>query len=310
MISNSAIPSELLRFEAGDSISATLVFEVLAVTAATTPDAAEGIESAFTAFAREYGASFSYFQLNDSARSRPVVPSSLAMVPMWMQDPASLSQPLLGVQMHSGPGADELQAPDFAFFQDQGANDPCGYIRLSVPFDTISSIDDAVLLLSMLERYPVSWAVAGFSVLWDPGGSKSRHVKRWLRAQLNRYRGLGCGEPLAHMVRQHLGLMRVGWCTVVGDAHLETLGGWEALRAQAEAIDGVHVRQVGSWAAVFAGEVPAIGDANRGELLPLQREVGRILEPIRAPRNAMEQVFLKPLRLDTADYLERFFVDP
>ncbi len=310
MASTSAIPSDLLRFEVDDVLCAGLVFELLAVTSALTPDAAAGIGAAFTAFAQEHGAGFSYFQLNDSARMRKVAASSRAMVPTWMRDPASLSQPLLGVQMHSGPKNDELQAPDFAFFQDQSADDPCGYVRLSVPTDAISSVDDAVTLLSMLESYPVSWGVAGYSILWDPGGSESREVKRWLRAQLNRYRGLGVGEPLAHMVRQHLGLMRIGWCTLVGEAHLETLGGLEALQEQADAIDGLQVRGIASYAAVFAGDKPSIGDVNRGELLPLQREVGRLLEPIRASRDSMEQVFLKPLRLDTADYLERFFVDP
>lgn len=310
MAASSAIPSELLRFEVGDTLCAGLAFELLAVTSATTPDAADGIASAFKAFAQEHGAGWSYFQLNDSARMRKVVASSRAMVPTWMNDTASLGQPLLGVQMHAGPTSDELQAPDFAFFQDQSADDPCGYLRLSLPADAISNVDDAVTVLSMLDAYPVSWGFAGYSILWDPGGAESREVKRWLRAQLNRYPGLGGGEPLAYMVRQHLGLMRVGWCTLVGEAHLETLGGLESLQTHAEAVQGLSVRSIGSYAAVFAGDSPSVGDVNRGELLPLHREVGRLLEPIRASRDSMEQVFLEPLQLDTADYLERFFVDP
>jgi hypothetical protein len=176
--------------------------------------------------------------------------------------------------------------------------------------DPVSGLDDAAALLSMLDAYPVSWGIGGLSILWNPGGPEAREVKRWLRPQLNRYLGLGSGEPIEFMVRQHLGLMCVGWCTLVGAALLKTLGGPDGLRKAAGAIDGLEVCDFGDAAALFAGKAPSWGDVHRGELLPLQREVGRILEPIRASRDAMEEVFLSPLQLDTADHLERFFVDP
>ena len=309
-MTNPSIPRDQLRFEIDGVAHAGLVFDLVAFTSSTTPDAAAGIAAAFSAFGAEHVSSFSYFQLNDSARARKFTAASRSMVPTWIKDPASLAQPLLGVEIHSGPSKDQLQPPAFSFFQNQRSNEPCGYIRLALPVESVSGIDDAAALLSMLEAYPVSWGIGGLSILWNPGGPEAREVKRWLRHHLNRYPGLGSGEPIEFMVRQHLGLMRVGWCTMVGAEHLETLGGLDGLREAAGEVDGLEVREFGDAAALFAGQAPSLGDVNRGELLPLQREAGRILEPIRAPRDAMEEVFLSPLQLDTADYLERFFVDP
>lgn len=71
-------------------------------------------------------------------------------------------------------------------------------------------------------------------------------------------------------------LKTVNWLTTVGDRFLERIGGRAAVRARVDHPDVVvHDAKFGL---IFqAGEAPALGDVNRGELLPAYRAVYRVL---------------------------------
>jgi hypothetical protein len=286
----------------GDTPVVTEVLDVLAYASGILPDAAEGIAALHDAFLAVHSTRVRSYRLNDSTKWRRWKAGDAELVRTWMQDPGSLAEPLLGVEIHGGD-KDGLLPPAFAFFHDQSADDPCGYVRVSLPADD-TSLEDLQPWLEALLAYPIHWGVVGRGVLWDPGGPRARAAKRWLRPVLQRHPGLDGGQPLMHMVRGHHGVSAVNWLTLLGSAATSSAGGVPALSAAAPATVDVH-----PWGAdrciLQAGTAPEAGDRNRGDDPPYG-DVAPLLAHVRAPRTALEQMWHDAFKLETPDWLERF----
>jgi hypothetical protein len=76
--------------------------------------------------------------------------------------------------------------------------------------------------------------------------------------------------------------LRAEWLTLLGPLVVRCLGGKPSLRERLEAVPGVRLYDVGDGLIVQAGDAPQVGDVTRGDLLPIQREVAKILRPARA----------------------------
>ncbi len=76
------------------------------------------------------------------------------------------------------------------------------------------------------------------------------------------------------------GISTTNWVTFVHQSFLKKLGGAEKLRKKLS--NEIVFHEILEGVAIQAGAAPQLGDVNAGEDLPLYREVGRALAPIRA----------------------------
>ncbi|MBI4954579.1 MAG: DUF3396 domain-containing protein [Myxococcales bacterium] len=95
-----------------------------------------------------------------------------------------------------------------------------------------------------------------------------------------RFQGLEIHYPGATASCCRTELKGVNWLTLVSHVLLEELGGEATLRAKLSAEIRLHPIRDG--VLIQAGPEPLLGDVNRGETLPLYREVAKVLKPIRA----------------------------
>lgn len=94
------------------------------------------------------------------------------------------------------------------------------------------------------------------------------------------------GVDLEHNWRPQLGgapaIKGVGWLTILGTDLVEALGGRQSLRDALDDAVVIHAAQHGI--VLQAGPTPEVGDVNRGERLPLYRDVfgavGHLVQPL------------------------------
>lgn len=105
-----------------------------------------------------------------------------------------------------------------------------------------------------------------------------------------------------------MGLAVVSWLTLLGPGLTAALGGREALAQNAPA--EVSVLSLGPGGAMLrAGEAPALGDVKRRDRLPVYQAVGRMVAPVVAPDEALDEVAVDGMEGDDAsDWIRRFFV--
>jgi hypothetical protein len=137
-----------------------------------------------------------------------------------------------------------------------------------------SSSDDQGLLRLMLAScatLPVCSGHAGFHLAMS-----QRRRTEW--EPYLRYLGVDLHDHAAASAEVGDRISGVHWLTVVGQAALESFGGATQLRKKLAAEVTLH--EIGNSAALLQlGNQPVMGDSNRGDLLPLYRDVARVLEP-------------------------------
>jgi hypothetical protein len=104
------------------------------------------------------------------------------------------------------------------------------------------------------------------------------------------------------------GVAAVAWLTLLGPEATAALGGPAALQRSTPA--EVSVLPLGkSGVLLRAGTAPQLGDVNRQDLLPACHAVGRLVAPVLAPDEALDDLAIKGMSEEDAhDWLRRFFV--
>jgi hypothetical protein len=105
------------------------------------------------------------------------------------------------------------------------------------------------------------------------------------------------------------GIPHVGWLTMLGAEPVKTLGGYAALAKQAGGV-GVQCDSLADGGATLqAGEQLSPGDVNRGDDLPLQHAVGRLIEPVRiSDEDIQKAVWIDGFKREEAQaWVKRFF---
>lgn len=187
---------------------------------------------------------------------------------------------------------------------------PCSWMR-EQPLDR----NAGWLATKAVELMQPLWATAGWGIVpaveernIDSGGGRQA-----LHPLLQRFPGLNALGSLA-LINEAFseGMFSVNWLNFVSDPLLERLGGREAVRRRALSSKHLHVSDVGNCLAVRTGDVPALGDTERGISLPAYGEAARLFKEIRT--NYFYNNFIgspscsgeNEHRLECASYLRRF----
>jgi Protein of unknown function (DUF3396) len=84
---------------------------------------------------------------------------------------------------------------------------------------------------------------------------------------------------------------RAAWTTVLHELTVDYLGGTDRIRAELSDEPQIRVVSLPHGLIIQAGARPQLGDLNKGDYLPLQRKVAKVLRPARVERLAEENEF-------------------
>lgn len=289
-------------------VAAVPCLEVVAFSFGTPADGA-GFARFLRVFCDAFGDRVSVYRTGDMKRFRPFEAKVLEGPYHWFSDSALLATDLLAFEARAGAIAGDIATPavDIALL---GNFEPQRYVfRMALPVASAENPNRVVQLVQgALAKFPLASGYCAYSLLWDHDPSVEQATCKWAAPLLRRHPGLNYGEPVSIANASEVGLAVVNWLTLLGPGLTAAMGGTEALAQHAPA--DVSVLPLGPGGALLrAGESPAVGDVNRGDPLPLYHAVGRMLAPVVAPDEALDEVAVKGMQGDDAyDWFRRFFV--
>lgn len=300
--------AEKLTLKFDDRVAAVPCVELVAFSFAAPADGA-GFARFLRVFCEAFGDRLAVYRTGDMKRFRPFDVKSLEGPSHWFSDPALLATKLLGFEAHAGATGRDIAAPaiDISLM---GNFDPQRYVfRMVLPVESGDSPDLVIRLAQdALAEFPLDSGYCGYSLLWDRDPSVDRAICEWAAPLLRRHPGLGYGKPVSIANASEMGLAVVNWLTLLGPELTAAMKGGDALAQNAPAEVGVLPLGQGG-AMLRAGEAPGLGDVNRRDPLPLYQAVGRLVAPVVAPDEALDEVAVDGMEGDDAyDWLRRFFV--
>jgi hypothetical protein len=261
-----------------------------------------------------------HYQAENMKRPAKITSSALGMVPTWMKKPREghdywwrayggtdlgCAPPGLSLSVLAVPVADaeKKQRLVRAAIRDEGVGDIQGYLRRStvrVMLPVGHALGEASAMASWLQSLALlkngnfdsiesSYGVSAWPEL-------ERETERLEKASCSRYPGLDAfRESHAGQVRADPAypdliplVRRAAWTNVLHELTVQELGGEAKVREQFADTPEVRLMSFEHGLIIQAGERPALGDLNRGDLLPLVRKVAQVMRPVRAHKLAAE----------------------
>jgi Protein of unknown function (DUF3396) len=285
--------------------------EIVAFTARPMSESPDGLLAFYESFRSRFGEGVTFAQTNDQKRPKRAAARDLDRVSFWFTDERSRAETLLGIRLHSGKTASEVQPPAFQFLYHQlRSRLPRGGFRIALPVDFVG--EDVTPLLELvnesMQGFPLQWGYSGYSFIWcELDDALNGLALAWIRPFLKRHPGFSCGDIGRFRSAVEKGLANVSWITMVGAEYAQKLGGKEALGAACGEGILIHELPPGGLA-VQAGPRPEIGDANRRDFLPLYRRVGEALRPVWVSDDVIGDLVVEGLQEDEKHaWLRRFF---
>ncbi|WP_457331029.1 type VI immunity family protein [Rhizobacter sp. P5_C2] len=137
--------------------------------------------------------------------------------------------------------------------------------------------EDFVAEAAAVEPFESGYAGYAFKHLSETWGDQAMP---WIAQKAPRFLGLDISyDSFAEVARRRV--VNVSWITLLGQPLVDDLGGEAQIRSQLSS--EVRLRSIASGLAIVAGEVPPIGDVNRGPHdLQWLKEVAALTRPVRA----------------------------
>lgn len=219
-----------------------------------------------------------HYRTETMGAARPLKKDTLDLLPLWLAQ-TTARRDIYMLFLESGTAADEPSDRAFAMSASPGM----GYVRLILP--TSYAVDSREAFLDLALRLSRTFAFdsghAGFALNWNPLGKQTRRPVQTMYALAARYPGLDISYPSTTQFVVLKGIKGANWLTFLGSEYAKRLGGLEILRKAFGA--NITVHDVGGGRiAIQAGAAPQIGDVNRQDTVPVYRDVGRLVAPVRA----------------------------
>jgi hypothetical protein len=265
------------------------------------------------AYVEKFRSQITFIQLSSSKTASKIKPGDLQTLRSWVDDEAAQKQRFLGFDYQCGRVAKSIDVPQFEYMQDQYQKpSPIGAIRISLPVSQLSeTLSVAKSFVGTLSGPEFMWGSIGYSFSWRSGAYEARDVREWMMPKLKRHPGFSTGVLVQYQTWSAGGVPHVGWVTLLGSELVERLGASKALESAAAKAKVTYSPLPGDGAMLQAGPEPSPGDVNRGDGLPLQRAVGRLIDPVRiSDKQVVKMVFVEGFKLDDARaWVTRFFRD-
>lgn len=300
--------AEKFTFKSGEHVAAVPCLELVAFSFGAPTDGA-GFARFLRVFREAFGDRLAVYRTGNMKRFRPFNSQALEEPLHWFSEPALLAKKLLGFEAHAGASAHDLATPGLDISL-MGCLDPKRYVfRVTLPVELADSPARLVRIAQdALAEFPLASGHCGYSLLWDRTPAVDGEVCAWAAPLLRRFPGLGYGKPISFTNAAPAGLAATSWLTFLGPTLAGAMGGRATLKRSVPA--QVSVLPLGDGGVLLrAGDAPALGDLERKDPLALYRAVGRLLAPVVAPEEALDEVAVDGMRGKAAlEWLRRFFV--
>jgi hypothetical protein len=226
------------------------------------------------------GSNIKWFKTETMSRARPMTREALDLLPFWLSDERARRQiATLDFGDSDDPDWPSDKALTVKIFSTAGLE--AGACRLVLPADTgLETPDrfyDVARRLVMSSNF--AYALAGFSVNWDPISPHARQAEALFPYVAARFAGVDIPALTGTVLALREGIKCINWMTFLGKALWETLGiETEELQIR----EDIDVEPCLAGVLITAGRRPVIGDRYRLEGVQAYRVVGSKLSPIRA----------------------------
>lgn len=225
--------------------------------------------------------SLKFYATETMRQHKPIKKSTLSMLPTWLKAGAP-EREFIRLQLKDGSQYQDAARykfdvlgiePKSKQFKLRHAN----LLSLAFPPDpnAASSIRDRFVELCTLLQFQSGYA--GFSFECSKYEAEASHSHAWGLSM--RHPGIDINRNVddAIAVGQD-GMKGVGWLTALNKSYLAQLGGLSRLRQ--ELPREVEFIDLPYGAILQAGPAPSVGDLNKGDTLPLQRSIFKLVAPL------------------------------
>ncbi|MDR6887729.1 MULTISPECIES: type VI immunity family protein [Variovorax] len=261
-------------------------------------------------FAHNFGGQLRFYRTGDMKRFRAFDAQALEGPAHWFTDPRLLAANMLSFRAHSGGTARDVCPPAVDMTLAGVFEPPRFILRMILPVEWGDEPEQLVSLAqTALAELQLGSGYCGYSLVWEETDTAlEEKVLAWAGPLHRRHPGLGYGDAVCLSNAVDRGVVAVNWLTFLGAELVAALGGSDALASSAAA--EVSVLPLGQGGVILrAGEAPKLGDVNRKDLLPAYHAVGRLVGPVRATDEALDELLIDAMSEEDAyDWLRRFFV--
>jgi len=263
----------------GEVCAATLCLDLTLYVKDPFPDIGEGVVEFYNQFIDRFGKSIRWYATESMGTMAPISPRALSMVPSWFK-PSSKPRSEYGMFMHSGQTKEGVGDVAFDMFGDRDSS-YTNFLRMAVP---ASYTDNGVqpfldLVTGAASKLPFLSGHGGYAFILDTRGRFEGKALRKIKEWVPRHPGIDIGKPLSTSWYTLDAIKGVNWLTLLNQDFCKRLGGVESIKTKLGPEAVVHPVQNGIL--IQAGPKPQMGDVNKGENLPVYRNVAKVVHPVR-----------------------------
>lgn len=293
---------ELVSEEGVQLVSLVLGFTVYTRAALSScPEAVLKVYESF--FERCPQSTLRFYATESMRRHKPVTKNTFGMLPTWLK-PGAPPREFICLQIKDGVQYQDAPHHKFELFGEEPTSKyftPGETNLVSMAFppgaDAASALQFRDLFVRACSVMPLQSGHAGFSFECSRYDEKTSQTHAWAASM--RAPGVDiCRIPVDRGAVGADALKGVNWLTAVGTDLVQQVGGLSKLRKGLSS--EIEIIELPGGVIIQAGKLPLLGDVNRGEKLPLYREVYKLVAPL------IEKAGRRSLSFNLAtDYVEK-----
>lgn len=219
-----------------------------------------------------------FYSTETMSEHKKVMNRTLGMLAAWLA-PNAPERNMVSFEVKDGQLFNETPKWMFDILGIEGDEDEPSMLQIVVPYELAEEGAERLreFTIDLITSFGASHALAGYALACSP--YEEEVSQTFACAKSMRHRGIDILLREADRVTVgHDGIKGVNWLTFIDTARVERLGGEVTLRM---AIDPhVEMTSINGGVLMQAGRLPALGDENRRDRLPLYRNVFNALGPL------------------------------
>ncbi len=259
----------------------SLTYDLTIYTDVHFPSCSDGVLNFYHTFMDHFASMVAWYTTETMANEKKLTPKVLTAVETWFDDKKSKFRRQYGMSMHSGNDADDYVPPAINIFSSAGKH-TANYLRIILPIRSVDA--DSKLLLDITKNatkhLPFLSGHGGYALYYN---TKSQNAKikagNLTGPLLLKHPGIDIGATMNTSLQTLKAIKGVNWLTLLNYDFCNKLGGLDNIRNKLS--NGIVIHELENGIILQAGAKPEMGDINKGETLPLYREVSQLIRPIR-----------------------------
>jgi hypothetical protein len=207
---------------------------------------------------------------------KPVTRRALGMPGVWLA-PGAAHKHYIALELKAAAGSQDAPTAKYEIWS-ADASLQANIVSLALPSEMASERPDEMLALvaQLADAFSFRSGLAGYSFECSRYDKEKSETHAWSHSM--RHPGVDIVRiPFDAKAVGSEGIKGVNWLTLIDAGLLKELGGVKGIRQRLSA--GIEIIECRHGVILKAGASPALGDVNRGDTLPLYREVYGLLAP-------------------------------